>query len=246
MEYKAAVAHHDYVLKNQSQAVNNIGAYILGTMFGATEYGETPSTGHPHNGANFWQRAIMAAYSYARHAPHFYVVTGAGQAEQRILGKHPKCIDLTAEYKEKLVGAPDSFKFEMYNCDGIKVLHFPECNGDSWGSKGPCCRCEKAMRFHLYAHDSNSWPRFPNWFTFSDDDYYTRLSMMEQVLSGYDTTRPYALMSEASVRGNVRVGESHKMVQRPGYGGTMYSKNCSVPCVHRWPVSLSLRTNSCY
>ena len=46
-DHTAAVDHNQYVMKNQSYAVNNIGVFILGSMHGATQFGEIPSVGHP-------------------------------------------------------------------------------------------------------------------------------------------------------------------------------------------------------
>jgi hypothetical protein len=232
-QYHAAVAHANYAADNTAH-VKHIGMYLLGSMFGATQFGEEPSNGHPHYGANFFDRIVQANYTYARHADQFYMVTGEGDPEKRIFKERNLCSDSTNDYKKKLKN--DKFEFKMFNCQGIKVLHFPQCDGESWGFKGPCCRCENAMKFHLYAFESNSWPSFPEWFLFADDDYYTRLTALESFLEPVDAGKHYSLVPTGFEAGNVHI-DARAVVKRPGFGGTLYNRNCSNPCVHRFPVS---------
>ena len=88
--------------------------------------------------------------TWARYVRHFFVVTGAGEAEKRILADRTHCVNVTAHHGMEHIGVLHTAdNYQMYQCGGIHVLHFPMCDGTGWGSKGPCCRCERTMRYFL-------------------------------------------------------------------------------------------------
>ena len=142
----------------------------------------------------------------------------------------------------------------------VRILNFPTCDGSMFGAKGPCCRCNGAMKFFLDLHfllkssTSVSLPgsslrgsragefhRPPDWFIFADDDYFLRMHYIEAVLSNYPAKNAYAIKlwgngDEATKtrKGNISSQKEKGVDQgREGMGMFIYNSNCSQPCTHR-------------
>ncbi len=109
------------------------------------------------------------------------------------------------------------------------VLQFPNCSGEYYGARGPCCRCQESMRWvlPLLAGASNAsaaaaaedWaaaddetaaaaaaasagpPGSYKWFVFADDDVYFRAPALVAMLSRLDAARPLALTAAHALRG---------------------------------------------
>lgn len=101
------------------------------------------------------------------------------------------------------------------------VLQFPNCSGEYYGARGPCCRCQESMRWVLprLAGASNAsaaaaaedWgdddaaagARAPayKWFVFADDDVYFRAPALVAMLSRLDAETPLALTAAHALRG---------------------------------------------
>lgn len=138
----------------------------------------------------------------------------------------------------------DTNKFEVYTCgqgrEEINVLHLPHCLGNYAGAAGPCCRCQGAMLFYAALHSAHAVHehKFPEWFTFSDDDYYMRLEYLEAIVETAVSPheREYALVPSAMME---TVHTKTKATERPNYG-LFRQGNCTSPCLFRVPVSFCL------
>ena len=201
--------------------IKNVGIFLLASLSNAVELGEKePDKDY----INYFQRLVAAKQTWASRAHVFFGVTGQGSAESRALRNQTACRNQTLHFYE-LMNRP-SYEFHVYNCTGdIRILHFPYCNGESFGAQGPCCRCNGAMKFFLDLYQAHRRGSFPQWFVFSDDDYYMRLEYLEAVLAA-PSLDPFDAYS-------LRPYEGDKFFGYPGYGMSIFNHNCSVPCIHR-------------
>eukprot|EP01041_Mallomonas_annulata_P008739 gene8739-18060_t len=186
--------------------------------------------------SEFYNRAVAARLTWAKHLRYFFIVTGSGRDDLIALSNSSECKNLSNHFQTVLGGG---FQ-QVYHCSGdVMVLHLPYCNGESWGSQGPCCRCQGAMRFYLDMHDSHHGrtgrDKFPDWFVFSDDDYYLRVTFIESYITALNiiASEPYVLMSWGGTRG-APTG-INKYTTRNGFGASIFNRNCSSPCSHSIP-----------
>ena len=237
-------------LTDPKVVLNNVAVFLLGTMYGAKEFGADT------NEHAFYERSVAARMTWARHAKVFYIVTGKGGSEDKVLNKDNKgCREGTKHFREMLKNhhaKPQSY--EMFHCGepelGMNVLHLAQCEGSYWGPKGPCCRCEGAMLFYLALHShhqsehgnsNNTHAHFPDWFLFADDDFYVRLNFFESMLmkAQFPVDRPYAVTSSCNFDPySTKVNGTDVKTERQNYGLFRHGGgNCTVPCVHRSAVS---------
>lgn len=123
--------------------VDSIGIFLLGGLKGAKSLGIPPSEGQK---IDYFSRAEASKLTWARYVRHLYYVTGTGPAEEQALSDASKCVNLTAAL---LPSGHFKDQQQLYDCRGVRVLHFPQCSNEAWGAKGPCCRCSHSMRFFL-------------------------------------------------------------------------------------------------
>lgn len=274
-----AISHSNY--SNSKYLIKEVAVFLLGSLMNAF------SLGYPRKDQSsvrdYFQRAVAARLTWARHVSFFYIVTGNGPAERMILSNPTSsCSNLTTLYKNMIPHG----RFEMYECGTevkVLVLHLPHCNGEAWGPNAACCRCQGAMTFyydmhhyyqlqsmssnpfsssnnsgvsnsssHLYEisnrnhhnkHNSNNnnnrilSHHYPNWMTFSDDDYYVRMTYLESVLSNPRTpsTGLYVVHGAGGGDEVITPGGSLPPIRKTGYGSWLFNHNCSVPCTHRMP-----------
>ena len=104
----------------------------------------------------------------------------------------------------------------------VRGRQFPNCSGEYYGARGPCCRCQESMRWvmpHLAGASANAsaaaaaedWgddgaaadPRAAayKWFVFADDDVYFRAPALVAMLSRLDAETPLALTAAHALRG---------------------------------------------
>jgi hypothetical protein len=88
------------------------------------------------------------------------------------------------------------------------------------------------MEFFLDMHNARPHA-FPNWFLFSDDDYYMRLEYLDALVSNPRTpsTGAFALQPWGWKKRRKPAGEGRDWVFRPNYG--LFAAPCKVPCAHR-------------
>lgn len=230
-EYANSTHHHHLHL------INDIGIFLLGSMNNAVDLGYPVPDNNEYT--DYYDRSRVARLTWASHVKHFYMVTGEGEAERLILGNESACTNLTLKFRS----FTHNNKQEMYKCGPVMVLHFPHCNGDSWGPDGPCCRCQNAMKFFLDMHNymsvqqikSGETMSYPNWFIFSDDDYYMRVHYLQTVLENAAThpSHPYAIVAYNTQVFSTPAMNGHKAIDRVGKGMALFNSNCSVPCIHR-------------
>lgn len=112
--------------------VHNVGVFILGSFKGAVKFGEKEIDDQ----IDYYNRAEAAVLTWGSHAKVFYMVTGSGDSEKRILNNISYCNDYSTYYH----GLLNRNYFEIYRCGIVNVLHLPHCDGSNWGPDGPCCR----------------------------------------------------------------------------------------------------------
>ena len=199
---KSSAAAYGKVVDPRAE-ISSVAVFLLGTMYGAKEYGADT------NEHAFYERAVAARATWAKHAKVFYIVTGKGGSEDKALKQSTRCRDTTKHFRDFLGRhhvQPQSF--EVFHCGepalGMNVLHLPHCEGSYWGPKGPCCRCEAAALFYLALHShhriNHNTTAFPNWFLFADDDFYVRLNYLEAMLTKpqFPADHPYAVTSSCN------------------------------------------------
>ena len=104
-----------------SDAVNDIGVFLLGTLSGSVHFGER----HPKEDSDYYfERIIAAKHTWAKHLTHFYMVTADGTAEKRIL-KSPIYCNNT--HSSKFAGGLNH-SYKLFVCSGIHILHLPHCS----------------------------------------------------------------------------------------------------------------------
>ena len=147
----------------KSNIINHLAIFILGTL-------KQPWFG----------RITAAKKTWGARSKHFYTVTGWDPENDVILKDNNYCKNLTSTIND--IGTKT---MQLYSCDGINVLHFPYCDGRTVGVLlGSCCRCQGSMDyFNRVLHSSHSSHNAPNWYIFSDDDYYMRLHMLDHIAS---------------------------------------------------------------
>ena len=218
---QSAIDHYAWPHVERSHVINDIAVFLLGTLKDTTQFGEPKPAGHGHD--YFFERVLASRMTWARYIKHFYVVTGTGDAESRVLNNPQYCSNVT---QHGSAGSIDDMHYtstkshhKMYLCANIHILHFPRCEGTAWGPRGPCCRCESAMKYFLESHrhhthlqqinemhhhqihdttSSSSQHSYPNWFVFADDDYWMRMHYLSSVLSHFDHNKAYALLSQTN------------------------------------------------
>lgn len=162
------------IYRNSLASVNHLAVFILGTL-------KSP-----------WFGRIKAAKAtWAYHNKHFYTTTGFSPENDEILKDNNYCKNLTSIYMNSVNDLKKGQSIQVYNCDGINVVHFPYCDGRTVGVLlGSCCRCQGAIDFfHKVLHSHNNpTHNVPNWFIYSDDDYYMRLHLLDNVVSLIHTT----------------------------------------------------------
>ena len=125
--YKGPLNHH----------YNNVAVFRLGSMKNAIMLGEKVPSGDYHD---FHKRVLASRMTWARHLHYFFMVTGKGESERRVLERSEHCRNISDHYVKLLRGGG---RQQVYDCGhGISVLHLPQCNGESWWAEGPCCRCQ--------------------------------------------------------------------------------------------------------
>ena len=96
------------------------------------------------------------------------------------------------------------------------------------------------MQFFLDMHSAHAYGRhnnpFPDWFTFSDDDYYVRISALGSYLvaSALPPSAPLAVVTLGGLRS--AAARDGRTVTRLGFGAHIFNANCTNPCVHSIPV----------
>ena len=147
--------------------IKKLGIFLLGSML-----------------EQYFNRGYISKNTWAIYSKYFFLVTGNGEHERNSFSNISFCTNLTHHYL--LMTAIQ--EQQVYLCNGVHILHIPICNANSWGPNGPCCRCQGAMKFFLamyeYSHRNshNTIVEFPEWFIFSDDDYYIRLHLLQSIL----------------------------------------------------------------
>lgn len=212
-------------------------------MSNAVSLGEPEAPGtDPYR--DYFSRAYDARHTWAIHARYFYLVTGHSSSETRVFSNESNCKNQTSSYIDLF----PHFNKQVYKCKGIKVLHIPTCDGTSWGPHGPCCRCQHAMEYFIDMY--NIHKNYADWFIFSDDDYYMRLEYLSEVLNNPLTpsTGHYAITAwgngdswipadDTSVNSNNSNSREflHREITANGFALKLWSPNCTVPCIHRFP-----------
>lgn len=249
-KFASARSHAEHPA-NASERIANIAIFLLGSMKDAFEQNLKRTS--------FFGRLVAARYTWARHVNHFYMVTGEGNNENKILSNDKYCrnVTLTVHHHmgSRFLGndmrneTSSLNSYEVYECRpnsaflGITVLHFPQCTSDGWGPPGPCCRCQHSMRFFLLARRAALQRRnqqhsrdqhqlsqhFPEWMVFADDDYYMRGKLLESLLSGPETPPKLPF---SLVPWSIQDLPMHRFKQQ--YGGSLHSEKCKVPCIHRF------------
>lgn len=180
------------------------------------------------------------------------MVTGTGSATEKVLfSNNQNCRNQSSHfesYLRKYHTRPGSF--QVYHCgdknEMIPVLYIPHCIDEYHGADGPCCLNEAAILFYSALYKANSETsksnQFPNWFVFSDDDYYLRLTFINSILNSGKTpsSKPFVFVSSNNVEDTLKTQISKdKLIEtvRPGIGLWMQSLTCTVPCIHRTGVS---------
>ena len=111
--------------------VNFVATFLLGSFRGAVQLGEPDMKNEEDDTRDNFERVVNAKLTWAHNLRHFYMVTGSGQTENRILSNATACHNSTAHYR----GIIPHNAFEMYRCHGIMVLHLPHCDNSGWGSQ---------------------------------------------------------------------------------------------------------------
>ena len=210
--------------------VTNIAIFLLGSFRNSESLLQTSRSGE----IDFFSRIEAAKLTWAKNVKHLYYVTGSGEFEDKVLSNSNLCLNISSQ---AIPVVHRNSRQEMYHCAGIHILHFKHCDNKSWGHSGPCCRCSNAMRFFLAMTKFRSHNKdFPEWFIFSDDDYYMRVHMLDAILKNPMTppTEPYSV-SWANIPHDP---------PRPHFGLQIFNENCSVPCVHRFPVTPYFKLNA--
>jgi len=217
-----------YAATPHTHTVRSIAVFLLASLRNAVELGETRD-----NAYDYFVRMTAARRTWAAKAAHFYGVTGAGEAETRIFNRG-SCSNMTQSQTQKF--------HQLYNCRGnnvtVSILHLPNCDGSSWGPKGPCCRCNGAMSFFLDMIAHHHPGRAPSWFIFSDDDYFVRLHYLEAQLLSYQSPQvtPYSItlwgLGDKDINKIPSSGSNNKRQGRSGFG---LGDRCNVACTHRFP-----------
>ena len=181
----------------------------------------------------------------------FYIVTGAGGPESRVLPNTKYCKSNTAHMRNYLEHVhANTSKFEVYTCgegrEEINVLHLPHCLGTYAGARGPCCRCESAMLFYAAMHKAHAVHehKFPEWMIFADDDYFMRLELLEATLE--TTVTPHD--KEYALASSVFMSKLHREYNgtntgtlKPFNGLHLAGQKCVSPCIFKLPVRTILR-----
>ena len=237
--------HHG---RDPKASFTGIGVFLLGTLRMAEDLGEPVEKGHGSD-AKYYDRAVAARATWAKHAKVFYIVTGKGGPEERVYKNESACRNETLLFRKMLHNHhPKPRSYEVFHCGepelGMNFLHLARCEGTYAGAEGPCCRCEGAMLFflalhkhHKAANDAASKGLFPDWFLFVDDDYYVRLNYLHAMINKpqFPATNAYALFSESGFdKYRTTVNGTEVITERQGYG--LFQKengNCTARCVHR-------------
>lgn len=229
--------------------IRRIAVFFLGSLVNAQSLGDLDRS---YFDEDFFYRAEISRATWAKHAKYFFYVTGNGEPERYILPNESVCKNVSKAFHMMI---PD-FKQEVYECNNIMILHLPYCNGESWGSNGPCCRCQGAMKFFLDVKDVHESGKdilhhsishhhkrdeivkgdkfsFADWFIFSDDDFYIRLNFLESLLMNPATppSEPFTIIPESPVTATVFGSSKH---HRSSFGMGLYNENCTNSCIHRF------------
>jgi hypothetical protein len=218
------------IYRNSIAPINHLAVFLLGTL------------------KNPWFGRIKAAkMTWAYHLKHFYTTTGFSPENDEILKDNNYCKNLTINYMNDINNLRKDQNIQVYNCDGINVVHFPYCDGRTVGVLlGSCCRCQGAIDFFhkvLHSHNNPIHHHIPNWFIYSDDDYYMRLHLLDNIVNLIHTSyenEPLSLQpwgrrldfGDDETFGfvlTVKAGKKNLII--PGYGAE--HAHCLVPCVHR-------------
>ena len=246
--------------------IGKVAVFLLASISNAVELGEEVPD---HEYTNYYSRLLAAKATWASHVDHFYGVTGAGPAEIRVFNSQPSssaksmCVNISKTYlvddRHVDLSNNGSNKREIFECKNssmnVRILHLPQCDGSNFGARGPCCRCNEAMKFFLDLHSllkssssslmqegggKSQYHRHPpDWFIFADDDYFLRMHYIETVLSNYPAKKAYAikLWGNGDVAARINkdsISQSDIPHQgREGMGMSIYNSNCTQPCAHR-------------
>lgn len=129
---------------------------------------------------DFFSRIIASKLTWGRRIDEFYMVTGDGDIERKVLRNHSICTNHTSDYINGELITQKRGNMEVYKCLDLQVLHIPFCNNHNADPNGLCCRCNAAMNFYLNKILVDE--RVPQWFIFSDDDFYIRTDYVQSVL----------------------------------------------------------------
>ena len=180
----------------------------------------------------------------ARQAETFYIVTGSGGPEDRVLKNTSYCRFVTDHTRAALKDHHlKPLSYELLKCgsgqEEINVLHLPHCVGSYAGADGPCCRCEGALLFYSALHKSHvsRGHKFANWVMFSDDDYFVRLNYLQSILDtpALPHDKEYALVPSSDFE-VMPTGHGHNSTERPKMG-LFHQGVCRSSCMFRVPVS---------
>ena len=160
-----SVHKYQTIEREKGNIINHLAIFLLGTL-------KQPWFG----------RITAARKTWGAGSKHFYTVTGWDPENDVILKDSNYCKNLTSM---NTINDINTKMIQLYSCDGINVLHFPYCDGRTVGVLlGSCCRCQGSMDyFNRVLHASHSSHNAPNWYIFSDDDYYMRLHMLDHIAS---------------------------------------------------------------
>ena len=177
----------DSYISNKTNIINNLivndnhhveqhlSIFLLSTFTNAQEVGVYDN----NIKFDFFSRVIASKLTWGKRINEFYMVTGDGDVERKVLYNNSICTNHTNDYiNGELITQKGTM--EIYKCLDINVLHIPFCSNHNFYPNGPCCRCNAAMNYYLNKILIDD--KLPQWFIFSDDDFYIRTDYVQSIL----------------------------------------------------------------
>lgn len=218
---------------------DEIAVFLLSTFQNAKDLGESNESKH-----EFFSRVLAAKLTWGLRIQEFYMVTGNGDSESRVLSNGNICTNHTKEYNHNELTTSRG-NMEIYKCREVLVLHIPFCSNHFNHPDGPCCRCNAAMNYYL--NKVTLYEKYPKWFTFSDDDYYIRAEYLQSILQNFqDKDKPHIIIPfgyrEKFLNWNMNPDEyellpigDNKLQKYTQY--CLWHKDCDNTCAHRCIMS---------